>query len=80
MFTDGVLPFFYLYKQPHIFHFALMLNACGYDINAGCINARVSKYICKLGYILVYTVEGSCEQMTQIMRKHLALSNGSLTT
>ena len=40
------------------------INSCGVD-------TAVTEYVCELGNVLFNTVEGSCEQVAQIMRKYL---------
>ena len=53
-------------------HLALMLCARRNDIDTGRIDACVSEYIRELGNILLYSVEGTGEQVAQIMREDLA--------
>ena len=40
------------------------INSCGVD-------TAVTEYVCELGNVLFYAIEGSCEKVVQIMGKHL---------
>ena len=53
-------------------HFAPVLDACGYNINTGGVDAGMSQNICQLGNILFNAVKGAGKQMTQIVGEHLA--------
>ena len=62
----------FLDNEPHMLHFALMLGSGGNDIDARGVDACVSENICELGNILFDAVKGTSEQMTEIVREHLA--------
>ena len=52
-------------------HFALMLCARRYDIDAGRIDACVSENVCEPRNVLFNRVKGSCEQVPEVVRKDL---------
>ena len=62
---------YFLYYQPHIFHTLTMFVAGGDNINSCGVDTAVTEDVCELGNVLFYAVECSCEQVAQIMRKHL---------
>ena len=55
----------------HIFHTAAVLGAGGDDIYAGGVDTAVPENIRKFCYILFNAVKYPCEQVAQVMRKHL---------
>ena len=60
-----------LYYQPHIFHALTVFVASSDNINSCGVDTAVTEYVCELGNVLFYAIEGSCEKVVQIMGKHL---------
>ena len=67
-----------LYYQPHIFHFSSVFNTGWNNIDTRSIYALMTENIGKLCYILFEWIEGSCKQMSEIVRKHLAFRDSCI--
>lgn len=60
-----------LYYQPHIFHTLTVFVTGSDNINSCGIDTAMTENISEFGNVLFYAVECSCEQVAQIMGKHL---------
>ena len=61
----------YLYYQPHIFHLAAVLGACGDNVNSCGIDTAMAEDIRQFCNIFLDTVKYASKEMSQIMGKYL---------
>ena len=52
-------------------HFALVFHAAGNDVDPRGVDACMSEEICKLCDILFYSVKGTSEQVSEVVREDL---------
>ena len=64
-----------LTNQVELFQLPGVLHTGGYQIDSGCLDAGMSQHIRKPRNITTDLIEGTREQMPQIMRKNLRLSH-----
>ena len=76
----GSVLFYFLWYQTHQFEGLSVLHSGGDEIDSRGFDAAVSKNICETGYIPADFIEGSGEQVTEIVGKHLPRLHAGLFT
>ena len=62
---------FCLYDKTQTFNLPVVLHTSGHDIDPGGVDTAVAQNVGQLGDILLDAVEGSGEQLPQVMGKYL---------
>ena len=72
LFYNIMLIMYCLQDKSQTLYFPAVFQAGGHDIDSGGVHAAVAQNVRQLGNVLFQTIEGSGEQLAQIVGKHLA--------